>query len=79
MAAILDFSAIQKIGCEQARGGLGSKGFCGIPYKKFFKIPKKPFFCDVLYGRLQKPCGNCRIATMASPPLEQAENKIKII
>jgi hypothetical protein len=33
-----------------ARGGLGSKGLCGIPYKKFFKIPKKPLFVTFCRG-----------------------------
>jgi hypothetical protein len=32
------------------RGGLGSKGLCGIPYKKFFKIPKKPLFVTFCMG-----------------------------
>jgi hypothetical protein len=32
------------------KGGLGSKGLCGIPYKKFFKIPKKLFFVTFCIG-----------------------------
>jgi hypothetical protein len=35
---------------EVIRGGLGSKGLCGIPYKKFFKIPKKPLFVTFCRG-----------------------------
>jgi hypothetical protein len=37
------------------RGGLGSIGLCGISYKKFFKIPKRPLFvtfCMVDYKSL---------------------------
>jgi hypothetical protein len=39
---------------KRYRGGLGSKGFCDIPYKKIqkaSKIPLKGPFLDILYGR----------------------------
>jgi hypothetical protein len=39
----------------------------------------KSLFCDILYGRLQKPHGNCRIATMASPPLFVYLNSIYLV
>jgi hypothetical protein len=32
------------------RGGLESKGLSGIPYKKFFKIPRKPLFVTFCMG-----------------------------
>jgi hypothetical protein len=33
-----------------SRGGLGSKGLCGIPSKKSFKIPKKHLFVTFCMG-----------------------------
>jgi hypothetical protein len=48
-----------------SRDGLRSKGLCGISYKKFLKISKRPLFVTFLYERLQKPRCNYRIATMA--------------
>jgi hypothetical protein len=42
--AILNrFSTLQGK-CDNFRGGLISKSLCGIPYKKFFKIPQRPVF-----------------------------------
>jgi hypothetical protein len=32
------------------RGGLVSKSLCGIPYKKFFKIPERPLFGTFCMG-----------------------------
>jgi hypothetical protein len=37
--------------------------------QKILQNSSKASFWDILYGRLQKPRGICRIATMASPPL----------
>jgi hypothetical protein len=34
----------------QFRGGLISKSLCGIPYKKFFKIPQGPLFLTFCMG-----------------------------
>jgi hypothetical protein len=39
---------------------------CGIPYKKFFKIPKKPLFVTFCMGNYKSLTA---IPTMASPPL----------
>jgi hypothetical protein len=50
------------------RGGLISKRLCGIQTKNSSTFLKGLFF-DILYGRLRKPRGNCRIVTMGSPPL----------
>jgi hypothetical protein len=50
------------------RGGLGSKGLCNIPCKKFQKspeIPPKSLFLTFC----KSPCDQSLIATMASPPL----------
>jgi hypothetical protein len=35
---------------RKTRGGLISKSLCGIPYKKFFKIPQGPLFLTFCMG-----------------------------